>query len=105
MMRRFGQHAVLKRECVEEYKRLQKDVWPKVLEMIKSCHIQNYSIFLKGDDLFAYFEYIGNDYDADIKRMEADPITQHWWTYTKPCFATHEKGIYYLEMEEIFHSE
>ena len=45
---------------------------------IKACNIQNYSIFmLENHTLFAYFEYIGNDFEADMKRMAADPMTQN----------------------------
>ena len=102
-MRRFGQYALLKAECVEEYKRLHSAVWPDVLAMITKCNLQNYSIFITGTDLFAYFEYVGIDFDADMKRMEADAVTQEWWKHTKPCFARHDEKIYYLELEEIFH--
>jgi uroporphyrinogen decarboxylase len=30
--------------------------------------------------LFAYFEYHGTDYAADMAKMAADPKTQEWWT-------------------------
>lgn len=30
-MKRFGQHALLKPECVEKYKKLHAAVWPEVL--------------------------------------------------------------------------
>ncbi len=102
-MRRFGQHAQLKPECVEEYKKLHAAVWQDVLKTIHECNLRNYSIFLQGTDLFAYFEYIGDDYEADMARMEADPVTREWWKHTKPCFINHDKNIYYSDMEEIFH--
>ncbi len=104
-MKRFGQHAVLKPECVDEYKKLHTAAWPKVLETISACHLRNYSIFIRGTDLFAYYEYVGSDYDADMARMAADPVTQDWWQHTKPCFARHAEQIYYVDMEEIFHHE
>jgi len=104
-MRRFGQIARLKPEHVEEYQRLHADAWPKVLEMISQCNLRNYTIFLKGRELFAYFEYIGDDYEADMEKMAADPITQEWWRHTKPCFEQHTQQIYYQDMEEIFHLE
>lgn len=104
-MRRFGQHATLKPECVEEYKKLHAAVWPDVLVTIAACHIQNYSIYILGTDLFAYFEYTGGDYDADMARMAADPVTREWWKHTKPCFARHDENIYYADIEEIFHTD
>jgi len=102
-MRRFGQHASLKPECVEQYKQLHAAVWPDVLSTITKCNLRNYSIYIRGTELFAYFEYIGDDFEADMALMEADPITQEWWTHTKPCFEQHEKTIYYTDLEEIFH--
>ena len=104
-MRRFGQHAKLKPECVDEYKRLHAAAWPDVLATITKCNLRNYSIYIMGTDLFAYFEYIGDDFEADMAIMEADPVTQEWWTHTKPCFIQHEKEIYYSDMEEIFHHD
>lgn len=104
-MLRFGQHAKLKTECVEEYKRLHAAAWPDVLKTITECNIRNYSIFIKGTDLFAYFEYIGDDYEADMSVMAADPITQEWWQHTKPCFEGHAQELYYRDMEEIFHHD
>jgi L-rhamnose mutarotase len=102
-MRRFGQVARLKAECVEEYKRLHEAAWPDVLKMISQCNLRNYSIYLMGRDLFAYFEYNGDDFEGDMERMAADPVTQDWWTHTKPCFENHEKQVYYEDMKEIFH--
>ena len=102
-MKRFGQHAKLKPECVEEYKNLHAAAWHDVLKTLHACNLQNYSIYLKGTDLFAYFEYVGEDFDADMDRMAADPVTQDWWNHTKPCFEKHVQQIYYLDMEEIFH--
>jgi L-rhamnose mutarotase len=104
-MRRFGQRASLKPECVAEYRRLHAETWPKVLETISACHIRNYSIYIQGTELFAYFEYVGKDYYADMARMAADPITQDWWKHTKPCFEGHNQDIYYIDMEEIFHHD
>ena len=44
--------------------------------MIRKCNIRNYSIYLKDDVLFGYFEYHGTDYSGDMAKMAADPKTQ-----------------------------
>jgi len=44
----------------------------------------NYSVYLKDDLLFGYFEYHGTDYVADMARMAADPKTQEWWAIMMP---------------------
>ena len=76
--------------------------WPDVLKTIRECNLQNYSISILGEMVVAYFEYTGEDYEADMRKMEADPVTQEWWKHTKPCFARHDEGVYYEDMEEIF---
>lgn len=104
-MKRFGQIARLKPEKIEEYDTLHAAVWPGVLSTIAACNLRKYSIFRQGDLLFAYYEYIGSDYEADMRKMAADPVTQEWWKLTKPCFVGHNKGEYYQEMPEIFYCE
>lgn len=84
-MKRYGQVIKIKPEKVEEYKRLHANAWPKVNEMIKECNIQNYSIYFKDEFLFAYFEYTGDCFKTDMKRMAADETTQEWWSVCDPC--------------------
>ena len=103
MIRRFCQRGFLKPEKVEEYRALHVAAWPDVLKTIRECNLQNYSIFILGEMVVAYFEYTGEDYEADMRKMEADPVTQEWWKHTKPCFARHDEGVYYEDMEEIFY--
>jgi len=96
----------VKPEKREEYKRLHAAVWPQVLSMIRECHIQNYSIYLTGNTLFSYFEYTGEDFDADMKKMAADPVTIDWWAVCMPCqepLATRAEGEWWADMEEVFH--
>ena len=105
-MIRFGQIGKLKKEKIDEYVELHANTWPGVLKMISECNLQNYSIFLHGDLVFSYFEYVGEDYDADMAKMAADPITQDWWTHTHPCFETFvmDPGSeFYHDMKPIFY--
>ncbi len=104
-MKRFIQTATLKPEAVEEYVKLHSAVWPEVLETIRRCNIRNYTISVRGNAATAYFEYVGDDYEKDMAIMDADPVTREWWKHTKPCFAGHGEGVYYIDCEEIFHLE
>ena len=105
-MRRYGMAIKVKPDKIEEYKKLHATVWPDVLKMIGDCHIQNYSIYLKDDYLFTYFEHVGNDFDADMALMAADPVTQKWWDVCKPCqdpLDSRNEGEWWATMEEVFH--
>lgn len=43
-MKRFGQHAFLRPECVDKYKKLPTAVWLQVLETISTCQLRKNSI-------------------------------------------------------------
>jgi L-rhamnose mutarotase len=107
-MRRYGMVIGVRPEKIEEYRRLHAAVWPEVLSMIRECNIRNYSIYLKDGRLFSYFEYHGPNFEADMARMAADPITQEWWKLCKPCQAPLESrapGEWWADMEEVFHCD
>ncbi|MCL3853194.1 L-rhamnose mutarotase [Parabacteroides sp. GYB001] len=107
-MKRYGSVIGVKPEKLEEYKKLHAAVWPDVLTMIKECNIRNYSIFYRDGMLYSYYEYIGDDYEKDMQRMAADPITQEWWKLTDPCQQALENrrpGEWWAAMEEVFHTD
>ncbi len=105
-MKRYGQVLRLKPGALEEYSRLHSDVWPEVLAKIADCNIRNYSIYHKDGYLFAYFEYHGTDFAADMARMAADPTTRRWWSVCEPLqdpLPTRSEGEWWANMEELFH--
>lgn len=105
-MQRFGAMVILKPDQVEKYKTLHTAVWPKVLEVIAECHIHNYTIFLRDNILFSYFEYHGEDINADMDYMAADPTTQEWWACCVPCFEganLKDRSSWWKPLEEVFH--
>jgi len=106
-MRRFGWMGRVKPEKYEEYKRLHADVWPDVLEIITACNLRNYSIYYRDGMLFTYVAYVGEDFEADMARMGAEPKTQEWWSVCVPCLEPVEEdgaaaGVW-ADMDEIFH--
>lgn len=105
-MRRFGQMIKITPENLGMYKKYHADPLPGVNKMIKECHLQNYSIFSRGEYLFTYFEYTGENYEADMAKMAADPATQKWWDLVKPLMFPLEDrslGEFWSDMEEIYH--
>ena len=107
-MQRYGQIIGVKPEQIEAYERMHAQVWPEVLAMIEACHIRNYTIFRHGTLLFAYLEYIGADYSADMARMAVDPKTREWWTHTEPMqepMVDRAGGEWWTPMREVFHTD
>ena len=105
-MTRHGQLIGIRPENLAAYKRYHAKVWPDILAMITACNIRNYSIYQKDGLLFAYYEYVGTNYEADMAKMAADPRTQEWWAIMKPlqkALDTRAPGEWWAEMEEVFH--
>jgi L-rhamnose mutarotase len=107
-VQRYGQIIHLVPECEEEYIRYHATVWPEVLRTISACNIRNYSIFLRDHTLFAYFEYVGDDFAADMRKMAADPKTQEWWAIMEPMqvpLADRPPGGWWSPLREVFHTD
>lgn len=79
--------------AAEEYKRRHSEIWPEMVEVLKQAGIVNYTIWLRGNELFGYYEcekgsqYAAkvqaesrtvkkwDDFMSDILIMEKDPVT------------------------------
>ncbi|CAN5321090.1 L-rhamnose mutarotase [soil metagenome] len=105
-MKRVASVIGLPAENVEEYERLHAAVWPEVLARLSASNVSNYSIYRYGDLLISYFEYTGDDYDADMAAMAADPATQRWWAVCEPLqrpVTDRAEGEWWRELPEVFH--
>lgn len=112
-VKRYGSVIGLKPELAERYIEEHANTWPGVLQGIREANIQNYSIYLARFSeetllLFSYFEYTGQDFDADMAKLAADPVTQKWWALVKPMqipLPHRQEGEWWADMEEVFHAD
>lgn len=107
-MRRFGQVIGIKKEHLQAYTELHANTWPGILKKIEECNIRNYSIYHYGDLLFAYMEYHGDDFEADMAKMAADETTQKWWDICMPMqepVADRAEGEWWKTLDEVFHTD
>jgi L-rhamnose mutarotase len=108
---RYAWVTGLKPEKAAYYRDLHAHPWPGVNKMIKQCHIRNFSIHEREIDgklyLFAYLEYTGKNFDADMKKMAADPETIRWWKETDPCQSplpdAAAKGKTWADTKEVYY--
>lgn len=108
-------HAVtgLRPEKAEYYFKIHAATWPGVLKMIEAANIRNFSIAVREIQgklyLFSYFEYVGDDFDADMKKVAEDPETQRWWKETDPCQLplpdAAAKGMIWADAKEVFYTK
>jgi L-rhamnose mutarotase len=87
---RYGTVIGLRPEKIAEYKKLHAAIWPEIAKANHEANVRNYSIYLRklpdgNYYLFSYFEYVGNDFAADMKRMKTNPDVKRWWSFTDPC--------------------
>jgi L-rhamnose mutarotase len=105
-MQRIASTIRLRSEAEATYRDYHQSVWPDVLRTITACNIRNYSIFLRDGILFSYFEYVGENFAADMAKMAADTKTQEWWAIMNPMQAPLEnraEGEWWASMQEVFH--
>jgi len=86
-----------------EYRRRHAAVWPDMLDALRAAGARDYSIFIRGSDLFAYL--VVDDFDAFRASMAASPVNARWQAemaslidpLTDPATGFHQR------LEEIFH--
>jgi L-rhamnose mutarotase len=61
----------------DEYVRRHREIWPEMVEALRSAGIRNYSIFRHGLTLFGYFE---TDDVEETQRYLAEDATNRRWS-------------------------
>jgi len=103
---------------------IHSSAWPNVLKRLRQSHIADYSIhFLPQPPylalapdiaglLIATFKYVGEEFDADMAAIAADPETRRWWALTDPMQSSliegamgGEHGAWWYGCEEVFRME
>ena len=104
-MKRFGDVIRVPAEKYAEYVEKHDHIWPEIVEMMRRAHIENFTIFHRDGYLFKYFEYTGDDYEADMKKLDNERHRQ-WLEFTAVCqqpVESAEEGQWWAPMDEIFH--
>ncbi len=104
---RFGRIIKLKPEAYEEYKRLHANVWDEVLTANYESNIRNFNIYHWNGYLFAYMEYIGDDFEADMKKKSKNPRVKEWQKITSDLQqpVDEDSDHWWYPMEEFFHTD
>jgi L-rhamnose mutarotase len=105
-MKRIASVIGISDENIDRYEELHAAVWPEILNRLSQSNVHNYSIFRFENTLFAYMEYLGEDYEADMAAIAADPDTQEWWKLCVPLqspMPSRKDGEWWMEINEVFH--
>ena len=89
-----------------EYRRRHAAVWPEMLAALKAAGCRDYSIFIRGADLFAYLEV--DDFAAFRAFMAASPVNDRWQAEMAKYFEPVpdlQPGERFAMMKEVFYME
>lgn len=84
---------------IEVYRQAHQSVWPEVLEACRRVGMQNYSIFMAGTHLIAYFE--SEDAALSLSQLQNEDALKRWWAYMDPVMAPEPE--YAHDYQEVFH--
>lgn len=105
-MNRIGFQFKIRKDKIEEYKKIHQHVWPEMLDALRDAGWHHYTLFMRGDGLvFGYFE---SDYtleEAQARMAEKD-VNTRWQEFMSPFT---DEGARpdesFVELEEYFHLE
>jgi L-rhamnose mutarotase len=108
-VRRVGMVIGIKPDQISAYKKLHAASNPGVRDLLSKYHMQNFSIYIhKLNDgnyyLFGYYEYVGNDYAADMAKLDAEPRNKEWLSKTAPMQIPLPGEKAWATMDEAYHN-
>lgn len=88
-----------------EYRRRHEAVWPELLADLRAAGARNYSIFLRGDDLFAYLEV--EDFERFTQHMAVSQSNARWQEEMAELIdpLTDPATGFHTRIPEVFHLE
>ena len=107
-MKRIEFLLEVKKDKIDEYKKIHANVWPDMFEALRRCGWHNYSLFMHNDGtLFGYFE-TPHDLQTAIEAMNNEDINTKWQNMMAPFFESPNGARadeILVEMEEVFYTE
>jgi L-rhamnose mutarotase len=102
-MERLGFLMRLRPGAEAEYRRRHADVWPEMLAELKAAGARNYSIFLRGEDLFGYLEV--DDLARFQRHMAASAVNAKWQADMAPLIdpLIDPSTGFHRRLDEVFH--
>lgn len=90
-------------DCESEYKRRHDEIWPELVDLLKSHGVRNYSISLlrQTRQLFGYVEI---ESESRWKAIANSPVCEKWWGHMSDIMETNEDSSpVSTELVELFH--
>ena len=100
-MQRVGRWTRLKEGLESEYVRTHGEIWPEMKAAIAESGIKNYSCYIRGRELFSYFEV--EDLEAAWEFLGKSPVAQKWQDAMAHLMDVEDNVMPWQAMDEVFH--
>ncbi len=102
-MQRIAFTMRIKPGTEEEYRRRHQQVWPELLADLKAAGCKNYSIYLRGTELFAYMEV--DDFQRYLEIMASSTASERWEAQMSDILLRETEGAtgFPPVLPEVFH--
>lgn len=109
-IKRVGMVVGIDPEKIPEYKRLHANDYAGVRDLLSKYHMKNFNIFLqKMPDgkwyEFGYYEYHGEDFEADMAKLDKEPRNIEWLKVCDPMQIPLPGASGWTEMEQVYFNE
>ena len=108
-VKRVGMVIGIKPDKISAYEALHANSNSGVRDLLNKYHMHNFSIFIHQLDdgryyLFGYYEYTGDDYQGDMKKLAAEPRNQEWLSSTDAMQIPLAGEKSWTIMQEVYHN-
>jgi L-rhamnose mutarotase len=108
-VKRVGMVVGLDPEQIDAYRELHADNNPGVRDLLIKYNIRNFSIFIQEIDgkwyEFGYYEYTGDDFEADTARLQAEPRNVEWLKVCGPMQIPLPGADGWTEMDRVYFND
>jgi L-rhamnose mutarotase len=103
MTQRTGFVLHVRPDRIDDYVEAHRNVWPEMLDALRSAGIRNYTIFRDGCNVFGYFE--ADDLDAAAHFLAAQEVNTRWQDSMAELLAERVPDAGPNPLEQIFRLE
>ena len=85
--KRFAGLIKLKPDMFDQYTQLHDGTWDEVTKQMYEANMRNFVVYYHEEtsQMFHHWEYVGDDFAADMKKCSDNEMIKFWWSYCEPC--------------------
>lgn len=77
--------------CVAEYKKRHDEIWPELVDLLKTAGVSDYSIFLD-EEHHVLFAVLRRTQGHTMDALPSHPVMQRWWAHMADIMRANPDG-------------